>query len=57
MLGGVIGAQFGARIGAGLKNEHIRGLLGLLLIAASAKFLFDLVVAPQEQFVLGGGLW
>ncbi len=57
MLGGVVGAQFGARIGAGLKNEHIRGLLGLLLIAASAKFLFDLVIRPQEQYVLGGGLW
>jgi uncharacterized membrane protein YfcA len=57
MLGGVVGAQFGARIGAGLKNEHIRGLLGLLLIAASAKFLFDLVIPPEEPYVLGGGLW
>jgi uncharacterized protein len=57
MLGGVIGAQFGARVGAGLKNEHIRGLLGLLLIAASAKFLWDLVIPPVEPYVLGGGLW
>ena len=57
MLGGVVGAQFGARVGAGLKNEHLRGLLGLLLIVASAKFLFDLVIPPQEPYVLGGGLW
>lgn len=57
MLGGVIGAQFGARVGAGLKNEHIRALLGVLLILASAKFLFDLVVPPEEQYVFGGGLW
>jgi uncharacterized protein len=57
MLGGVVGAQFGARVGAGLKNEHIRGLLGLLLIAASLKFLWDLVIPPAELYVLGGGLW
>ena len=57
MAGGVIGAQFGARVGAGLKNEHIRGLLGVLLIAASLKFLWDLVIPPAEFYVLGGGLW
>jgi uncharacterized membrane protein YfcA len=57
MLGGVVGAQFGARVGAGLKNEHIRGLLGLLLMAASVKFLWDIVIPPTEPYVLGGGLW
>ncbi|QGZ94215.1 Sulfite exporter TauE/SafE [Terricaulis silvestris] len=57
MAGGVIGAQFGARVGAGLKNEHIRGVLGVLLIAASVKFLWDLVIPPTEYYVLGGGLW
>ncbi|MBL8544723.1 MAG: sulfite exporter TauE/SafE family protein [Hyphomonadaceae bacterium] len=55
MLGGVVGAQFGARVGAGLKNEHIRALLGLLLVAASLKFLADLVIPPAEQFVLVSG--
>lgn len=53
MLGGVIGAQFGARMGAGLKGEHIRALLGALLLACSLKFLFDLVVTPDELFTLG----
>lgn len=56
MAGGVIGAQFGARVGAGLKNEHLRGILGILLIIASAKFLWDIVIPPNEQYVLGG-LW
>lgn len=56
MLGGVIGAQMGVRIGAGLKSEHLRALLGLMLLVASAKFLFDLVIRPAEQYVLGGGL-
>lgn len=53
MVGGVIGAQFGARLGAGLKGEHIRALLGALLFACSLKFLFDLVVTPEEFYALG----
>ncbi len=57
MAGGVIGAQFGARVGAGLKNETIRGILGLILLAASVKFLWDIVIPPEELFVLGGGQW
>jgi uncharacterized membrane protein YfcA len=57
MLGGVVGAQFGARVGAGLKNEHIRALLGIVLVVSSVKFLWDLVIPPSEPYVLGGGLW
>jgi uncharacterized membrane protein YfcA len=57
MLGGVVGAQLGARLGAGMKAEYIRGILGALLVAASVKFLFDLVIPPEETYVLGGGLW
>jgi hypothetical protein len=56
MAGGVIGAQLGARLGAGLKGEHLRALLGALLIAASLKFLWDLVIPPQELYVLAGGM-
>ena len=57
MLGGVIGAQFGARMGAGLRSEHIRALLGALLVGASLKFLWDVTIPPRELYVLGGGLW
>jgi uncharacterized membrane protein YfcA len=57
MLGGVVGAQLGARLGAGMKAEYIRGILGALLVAASVKFLFDLVIPPEETYVLGGGMW
>ena len=55
MAGGVMGAQLGARLGAGLKSEHLRALLGAILIASSVKFLLDLVLAPQELYVLAGG--
>jgi len=57
MLGGVVGAQLGARLGAGLKSEHLRGLLGALLMGAAVKFLLDLLIRPTESYVLGGGLW
>jgi uncharacterized membrane protein YfcA len=57
MLGGVVGAQLGARMGAGLKGEQVRGLLGAILIAASVKFLWDILIPPSEPYVLGGGLW
>lgn len=57
MAGGVVGAQIGARVGAGIKAEYVRGILGALLMAASLKFAFDLVVPPEETYVLGGGLW
>jgi uncharacterized membrane protein YfcA len=56
MLGGVIGAQLGVRLGAGLKSEHLRALLGALLLAASVKFLLDIVIQPPEPYVLGGWL-
>ena len=57
MLGGVIGAQVGARLGAGLKGEHIRALLGAILVACSLKFLFDLAIEPDEFYALGTGQW
>ena len=56
MAGGVVGAQIGARVGAGLKAEYVRGILGALLVAASAKFLLDLVIPPEEVYLLGGGI-
>ncbi|UPT61895.1 MAG: sulfite exporter TauE/SafE family protein [Hyphomonadaceae bacterium JAD_PAG50586_4] len=56
MLGGVIGAQLGSRLGAGLKSEHLRALLGALLLAASLKFLLDIIIPPAEPYVLGGWL-
>src|SRR5262245_53261978 len=56
MLGGVVGGQFGARMGAGLKGEHLRALLGFILIVASIKFLWDLVIPPSEYYVLGTGM-
>jgi hypothetical protein len=57
MLGGVIGAQLGVRLGAGLKSEHLRAILGAVLLLASVKFLLDVVVRPSEDYVLAEGAW
>ncbi|MES1199191.1 MAG: sulfite exporter TauE/SafE family protein [Pseudomonadota bacterium] len=55
MLGGVVGAQYGARVGARLRSEQIRAVLALILLASSAVFLIGLVWEPSELFTLTGG--
>ena len=50
MIGGVIGAQFGAQVGMRLRGEHLRALLGLLILSVGIRFLIDLVITPAELF-------
>jgi uncharacterized membrane protein YfcA len=52
MVGGVIGAQFGARAGQKISSEWLRLLLGLLVLAVGLRFAFQLVLAPEDLFVL-----
>jgi uncharacterized membrane protein YfcA len=60
MVGGVIGAQFGARIGQNIRGDQLRALLALLVLAVAVRFLFGLVTPPDERFSLtviaGGGV-
>jgi hypothetical protein len=49
-IGGVFGAQFGARVGMRLKGEHFRLLLALLICAVAARFAMDVLVKPVERF-------
>lgn len=53
LAGAVIGAQFGARAGAKLKGEQLRGLLALMVLGVCTKLGYDLVVTPSELFTLG----
>ncbi|MDQ0316546.1 sulfite exporter TauE/SafE family protein [Amorphus orientalis] len=59
MVGGVIGAQFGASFGLKLRGEHLRALLGLLVLGVGVRFLVNLMVEPDHLFTLtilaGGG--
>jgi uncharacterized membrane protein YfcA len=54
LAGGVVGAQFGARLGAQLRGEQLRGLLALMVLAVALKLLFDLIVTPDDLYSLGG---
>ena len=58
MVGGVIGAQFGARAGQRIRGEHLRLLLGLLIMSVGIRFAVELVIRPNELYSireLGGG--
>jgi uncharacterized membrane protein YfcA len=54
MVGGVIGAQFGARAGQAIRAEQLRLLLGLLVVGVALRVAIDLVAAPQELFTVVG---
>ena len=50
MIGGVIGAQFGARAGQKIRAERLRLLLGMLVLLVGLRFALDLVVRPEELY-------
>lgn len=50
MIGGVIGAQFGARTSLTMKGEELRLMLGLVVLAVGVRFLVDLVLRPDDPF-------
>ncbi|NIZ10487.1 sulfite exporter TauE/SafE family protein [Pseudooceanicola sp. HF7] len=52
LLGGVIGAQFGTRIGAKLKAEQLRILLAILVLAVCGKLALDLFLRPAEIYAV-----
>ncbi|MBV7255619.1 sulfite exporter TauE/SafE family protein [Pacificimonas sp. WHA3] len=56
LLGGVIGAQLGARIAIGLPPEKLRLALAILVLIVAGRLLFGLTVAPDNLFSvqLGG---
>jgi uncharacterized membrane protein YfcA len=52
MVGGVTGAQFGARAGQKIRSEQLRLLLGLLILAVGIRFAIELVIRPEELFTI-----
>ena len=50
IVGGVFGAQFGARAGANLRGEYFRLLLALLLFGVAARFAIDILQRPDDPF-------
>jgi uncharacterized protein len=52
MVGGVVGAQFGARAGHRISSERLRFLLGVLVLAVGIRFGLDLILPPEQLFLL-----
>jgi uncharacterized membrane protein YfcA len=55
IAGGVVGAQFGVRVGGKLKGEQIRFLLALLVLAVCFGLLWGLVVRPADVYIMSFG--
>lgn len=53
LVGGVVGAQFGAIIGTRLKAEQLRILLALMVMGVCFKLALDLLIMPTELYSLG----
>jgi uncharacterized membrane protein YfcA len=52
MVGGVAGAQYGAKAGQRLRGEQLSALLALLVLAVALRLGFDLFVRPQSLYSL-----
>ncbi|MGB8896651.1 MAG: sulfite exporter TauE/SafE family protein [Pseudolabrys sp.] len=50
MVGGVIGAQFGARSASNMPAERLRFLLGLIILAVGLRFGYGLISRPANLY-------
>ncbi len=50
MIAGVIGAQYGVRVGQQLRGEQLRALLALIVLAVGVRLAIGLVVTPDELY-------
>ena len=53
MIGGVLGAQYGARVGEKIRGDHWRLMLALLVLVVCLRIGYDLVAAPGELYSFG----
>jgi uncharacterized membrane protein YfcA len=52
MVGGVIGAQFGAQAAQNLAPERLRFLLGFLILAVGFRFGYELISRPEHLYTI-----
>jgi uncharacterized membrane protein YfcA len=52
MIGGAIGAQFGAQAGQKMRAERLRLLLGILILAVGIRFALVMVVPPNDAYTV-----
>ena len=56
MVGGVIGAQYGVKVGQKLRGEQLRALLGALVLMVALRLAYNLFVTPSNIFTVTAGL-
>ncbi len=52
LVGGVIGAQIGARVAPRIPADKLRVMLAVIVLAVGVKMLWDLTVAPGDHYQL-----
>ncbi|MNL80372.1 Sulfite exporter TauE/SafE [compost metagenome] len=55
MVAGVIGAQYGVRVGQKLRGEQLRALLALLVLAVGIRLAVGLFIRPQDLYSVAVG--
>ncbi len=50
ILGGVLGAQFGIRIGSRLRGEEARAALAILILGIAIRLLIEIVLTPSDVY-------
>jgi uncharacterized membrane protein YfcA len=56
LLGGVVGAQFGARLSGRFRAEELRAVLGLIVLLVGIQMGLDLFVRPSDLFAFAPGI-
>jgi uncharacterized membrane protein YfcA len=56
MVGGVVGAQFGAVAGERLKGEQLRFLLAALVLMVGLRFAWQLVAPPPDLYSINAAV-
>ena len=52
LIGGVVGAQFGARLAPRVPADKLRLMLAVMVLAVGAKMLLDLTVSPSDPYYI-----
>lgn len=56
LIGGVVGAQFGTRVGMKLRGDYARLMLATIVVAVALKLGWDLLARPDDLFTLITGV-
>ena len=56
LLGGVVGAQFGAKLSGRFRAEEMRAALGLIVLLVGIQMGLELFVRPSDLFAFAPGV-